>query len=223
MFLANHPATNHTPTVVNNTMTKIAKILLLGILLLFNSCENKNTSPELKKYFSLNQISDFRVITEFFAEQICQNSEKMDFKSCFKKMLPELVDRGWNPILENIDFEKQKEMYKSISTTTFNEIWSYGKMRKYADKTEYKSIGINTRGKYLNYLKNVGIKNKYVAKYTEEIYSRGDIEGMGLLQRYILKNPNDLDLNDFNIQILISIHYLTQNDHEKRVETWIEK
>ena len=40
------------------------------------------------------------------------------------------------------------------------------------------------------------------------------------LQTHIYQNPNDLDLNDLNIQIIISIHYLTQNDNEKRVEKW---
>ena len=204
-------------------MTKIARIVLSGILLIFISCKPEFTTPELNKNFTSNQISDFKKITEFFTEQICQNNEISDFKSCFEKMLPDLVERGWNPILENVDFEKQKEMYKSISILTFNEIWGYGKMWKYKDKTEYKSIGIITTGKYLKYLKNVGIKNKYVAEYVDGIYSTGDVESMGLLQNHIFKNPNDLDLTDFNIQVLISIHYLTQNDHEKRVEKWNEK
>ena len=204
-------------------MKKITRIILSGILLICISCKSEFTSPELEKNFTSSQISDFKTITEFFTEQICQNNEESDFKNCFENILPELVEHGWNPILENVAFEKQKEMYQSITKSTFNEIWGYSKMWKYQDKTEFKSIGININGKYLAYLQNVGDKSKYIADYTEGIYTAGDVESMGLLQNHIFKNPNDLDLNDVNIQILIAVHYLTQNDHEKRVENWNDK
>ena len=201
-------------------MTKIAKILIIGILIVNISCSNEYSSPELRKNFTKEQISDFKKITEFFTQQICNNNQNLNFKSCFEKMLPELVESGFIPILENIDFEKQKEMYNSISKTTFNEIWGFGKTIRYKDKKEYKSIGANMNGKYLIFLRDVGINNKYISEYAEMTYSIGDFESLSLLQNHIYNNPKDLDLNDINVQILISIHYLTQNDNEKRNEKW---
>lgn len=201
-------------------MTKIAKILSIGILIISISCSKEYSSPELRKNFTKEQISDFKKITEFFTQQICNNNQNLNFKSCFEKMLPELVEKGFIPILENIDFEKQKEMYNSISKSTFNEIWGFGKTIRYKDKKEYKSIGANMNGKYLTFLSDVGINNKYISEYAEMTYSIGDFESMSLLQNHIYNYPKDLDLNDINIQILISIHYLTQNDNEKRNEKW---
>jgi hypothetical protein len=125
--------------------------------------------------------------------------------------------------LEKVDFQKQKEMYNLISKTTFNEIWNITLMKKFKDSTEYKSLTPNLEGKYLTYLKDVGIKNKYISKYAKMTYSIGDFESMSLLQNHIYNNPKDLDLNDINVQILISIHYLTQNDNEKRNEKWSYK
>ncbi|WP_378172105.1 hypothetical protein [Aquimarina sp. SS2-1] len=193
-------------------MKKNITILVCGILLALISCKSEIRTPELEKHFSSNQISDVNKITEFFTEQICKNNKKSDFKSCFEKMLPELVQNGWKPIREIVDFEKQKEMYNSISNETFNEIWNYHKRQNLTKEVEYNSIGINTSGKYINYLKEIGSKNNYVAKYVEEISASGDVPSRASVQNHIFENPNDLNLMDPNIQVLIAINYLTQNN-----------
>ena len=177
--------------------------------MIFISCEEKFTSPELEKSFSSSQISDFKTIVKFFTQQICQNNEKLEFKNCYEKILPELVEYGWNPILENVDFEKQKEMYKSISKSTFDEIWRYSKTYGAANSiSAHKYIGITMRGEYIKYLKEIGLKNKFLSEYTQGIRESGGIESYGHLEAHIFNNPQDLDLNDPNVQILISIHYL---------------
>ncbi len=201
-------------------MTKIAKILLIGFLILNYSCKSKDSNVELKNHFTENEIEDLILITDFFKEQICQNNTKSDFKECFEKILPELVDNGWQPILERVDFDLQKKLYDKISKSTFDKIWGFSKSWKYSDKTEYKSIEVGTSGEYIDYLKEFGIKNEFIKEYTNGILSRGGIDGMGSLQNHIYQNPDDLDLNDLNNQIIISIHYLTQNDNEKRDEKW---
>ena len=201
-------------------MTNITKIILFGLLLICISCTKEFTSPELQKSFSPTEISDFKTITEFFTQQICRNNEKSEFKSCFEKILPELIERDWNPILEKIDFEKQKELYQSISKSTFDKIWGYRKIWTATNRVYYKTIEITRNGEYLNYLKNVEDKYKYISKYTDRIHESGGIEAMGLLQNHIYLNPEDLDLNDINIQILISIHYLTLNGEENMEEIW---
>lgn len=201
-------------------MTKIAKILLIGFLILNYSCKSKDSNVELKNHFTENEIEDLILITDFFKEQICQNNTKSDFKECFEKILPELVDNGWQPILERVDFDLQKKLYDKISKSTFDKIWGFSKSWKYSDKTEYKSIEVGTSGEYIDYLKEFGIKNEFIKEYTNGILSRGGIDGMGSLQNHIYQNPDDLDLNDLNNQIIISIHYLTQNDNEKRDERW---
>jgi hypothetical protein len=133
-------------------------------------------------------------------------------------MLPELIEFGWQPILEKVDYKRQKELYESISQSTFNEIWDFQKITYPESEKELKSIASKYNGGYQKYLSELGEKNNEIKKYVEQLISAGDFESMGLLQQNIFKNPNKFDLNDSNIQLLISIHYLTQNDQQKRDE-----
>jgi len=193
-------------------MKKYTRRLLVVISLIVISCKSEKSTPELEKYFTEDQISDLNQITGFFVEQICDTNEDFNFKSCFEIMLPKLVKNGWNPIRKTIDLEQQKEMYNSLSKETFGEIWGYHKVQHNSKEIKFKPDGINTSGKYLKFIEEIGYKNDYVAKYTKEIYSSGDVPSRASLQNYIYINPNDLNLDDYNIQVLIAIHYLTQND-----------
>ncbi len=49
----------------------------------------------------------------------------------------------------------------------------------------------------------------------------GDVELSPYLQYNIKQLPDQFDLNSFNIQLLISINYLTINDRQKIDEIWI--
>jgi hypothetical protein len=204
-------------------MKKNAKILLIGFLVLQFSCKTDNSMNELKNNFTKNEIEDLKIITKFFKGQICQNQTNSDFKNCFEQILPELLDNGYQLIINKADFNKQKELYESISKTTFDKLWGFTKLRKgYREnnKQVYKSISISTVGVYMEYLKEFGKRNEYISEYTDGIYTRGAIGGYPTLESDLYLNPNSLDLNDFNIQLIISIHYLTLNDNAQRDEKW---
>ncbi|WP_241652601.1 hypothetical protein [Leeuwenhoekiella marinoflava] len=200
---------------------KKAIILIIGVAILqvSFSCKAQYSATELKDNFSTEQIFDLNRITDFFKNQICDNKNS-DFKSCFSKILPELLENGWQTILEKVDFEKQKELYNSISKSTFNEIWEFGKATHPKTGLELKSIGLKYNGKYQKYLTELGKDNAEIKEYVENLIAAGDFESMGLLQQRIYKNPNDFNLNNPNIQLLIAIHYLSQNDQEKRRDKW---
>lgn len=179
------------------------------------SCKSTYSTTELNNNFTAEQISDLNKITEFFKSQICKN-ENSDFKTCFSKILPELLEFGWKPILENVDFEKQKELYNSISTSTFNQIWHFCNSKDYKSGEEFKRICSKYNGNYQKFLIEFGNNNKEIKEYADRLIGAGDFESMGLLQQRIYTNQTDLDLDNPNIQIIISIHYLSQNDHQKR-------
>jgi hypothetical protein len=42
----------------------------------------------------------------------------------------------------------------------------------------------------------------------------------GNIHYQVLTDEKNFDLNDSNIQLVLSIHYLTLNDQEKRNEKW---
>jgi hypothetical protein len=195
-------------------------LIIICVLILNYSCSTNFSTPELRNNFSKEQIADLNKITEFFKNQICEN-RKADFKTCFSKILPELMEYGWQPILDNVDFEKQRELYNSISQSTFDEIWEFGKATNLETGWEFKSIGSKYNGNYQNFLAELGKNNSEIKDYADRVIGMGDFESMGLLQRRIYRNPMDYDLDNPNIQLLIAIHYLSQNDQQKRTDKWV--
>ncbi|WP_373397892.1 hypothetical protein V8V91_25860 [Algoriphagus halophilus] len=119
------------------------------------------------------------------------------------------------PILENVEFEEQKELYSNFESDLFSEIWKFGKARNFRENKTYKYIGLNIEGKYALFLKDLSKRNPDLKQYYESIMGAGDWESMGLLQQRIYTNPEYYDLKDPSIQVLISVHYLSQNDQQK--------
>lgn len=196
-------------------------ILIFGIIILqlSFSCKSQYSTVELENNFSTDQISDLNKIRDFFKNQISEN-KKSDFKVCFSKILPGLLENGWHPILEKVDFEKQKELYNSISKSTFDEIWEFGKATYPDTGLELKNLGSKYNGKYQKFLTEFGKNNSEVKNYADRLIEAGDFESVGWLQQSIYKNPEEFDLDDPNIQLLIAIHYLTLNDQQKRTDKW---
>jgi hypothetical protein len=182
------------------------------------SCKSQSSTPELKASFSADQIADLNKITEFFESQICE-SDKTNFKDCFEPILPDLIDLGYEPIFERVNFQMQKELYQSIGKDTFNEIWNYCLSTNLKTNEKYQSLcakGID--GKYADFLLEIGKKNKFVNEYAERLIASGDFESSTLLQQLIYTNKDSFDLENPNIKILIAIHFLSINDQEKRNE-----
>ena len=201
-----------------------AIIVIIGVTILqVNlSCKAQYSTTELKNNFSTEQISDLNKITDFFKNQICDNKNSV-FKTCFSKILPELLENGWQPILEEVDFEQQKELYNSISKSIFNEIWEFGKATYPDTGLELKSLGSKYNGKYQKYLTELRKNNTEIKKYADRLIAAGDFESISLLQQRIYKNPKEFDLDNPNVQLLIAVHYLSQNDQQKRTGKWESK
>ena len=183
------------------------------------SCKSEHSSTELKNNFTTEQISDLYKIIDFFKSQICENSNS-DFKTCFSEILPDLLEYGWQPILDNVDFEKQKALYSSISQSTFDEIWEFGKATYPETGLELKSVGSKYNGEYQKFLTELGKNNNEIKNYADRLIGAGNFESMGLLQQRIFKNPTEFDLDNPNVQLLIAVHYLSQNDQQKRTDKW---
>jgi len=76
-------------------------------------------------------------------------------------------------------------------------------------------------GKYQKYLSDIGNTNPRIAKYVEKINMSGDFYPMGIKSWYVLNDKKNFDLEDPNIQLILTIHYLSLNDQEKRNEKWM--
>jgi hypothetical protein len=119
-------------------------------------------------------------------------------------------------IWAKIDFEEQKKLYDKISKKTFDEIWMYCESTYYPSNTKSQDICAVTDGKYQSYLSDLGKVNKRIGKYADRIEASGTFSGLDIPYQEILKMNSDFDLNDPNIQLILSIHYLSINDNAKR-------
>jgi len=175
----------------------------------------------LKNNFSEAEIKDLYKLTDFFKVQMCNETD--DFKSCIDSIIPYLAEYGWEPILNNVDFGAQKELYSEFQSDLFLQIWNFCKARNPREDKTYRLLCINPDGKYINFLKDLSDRNSDLKEYYEMIIGSGDWESMGLLQGRIYTNPEYYNLKDPSIQVLIAVQYLTQNDQQKRKEIWNEK
>ncbi|PIE46446.1 MAG: hypothetical protein CSA42_08535, partial [Gammaproteobacteria bacterium] len=91
-----------------------------------------DTDPIVMQIFEDAEIRDLSKILQFFEEQICVNQQidNKNISDCYKaylKQLSKAVETGCIEI--NIPFAEQKKMYKTIDTSTFNQIWYVGQQR----------------------------------------------------------------------------------------------
>lgn len=194
-------------------------ILIFGVIILqLNfSCKTQYSATELKSNFSTEQISDLNKISAFFKNQMCLNMDS-DLGTCYKRIPHEYLEATGNGFWTNIDFEKQKELYKEISKSTFDEIWMFCNSTEYPSGKESKSLCAVSNGKYYKYLQSLGNKNPRIAKYAERINASGDFNGLDIQYWEVLKNKKYFNLKDPNIQLILAIHYLSINDQQMRNE-----
>lgn len=192
----------------------LISFILFIFLLCLSSCKTRQSSIELQKFFAPKEINDLNVVRTFFIKELC--GEDVNFKKCFNKIDPEYLLANGIPLSKNIDFEKQKEMYDSISSGTFNKIWTFCKTKYILINEEADNLCINNKdGNYVSYLKELGKTRPGIEKYANQIEASGDVPQF--ISQYDMKKfKKSFNLSDHNVQLLLAIQYLTTNDQHKR-------
>ncbi len=198
-------------------------IKLFLIIFLVNICSFK-TSGQLSltdPIFSTKQLEDLQKMSVFFSSQLCGSD--FDALTCLENSSKELAEYGLQPILEKISFEKQLELYESFESNIFSEIWTFCKSANPNEDWERKSICYQPRGKYNAFLLKLVDENPIITGYHKDLLNSGDFTGITRLENEIFRKSGRVDLNKSSIQIILIIHYLSQNDQQKRKEAWEEK
>ena len=177
------------------------------------SCYDDFSSKELRANFTKTQIKDLESSTNFFKSQICKN-DSLNFKDCYNAFLPQLFDTGIQSIIQNINFNDQIKIYNDFESDVFDEIWEFCKTRE--DEKTYLSVCSKFDGKYQSFIRDLSLKHPFLKRYHNDLIQSGDFDYSFYFEETLYKNRNKIDLNDPNIMVLISIHFLTQNDGENR-------
>jgi len=190
-------------------MKKQICILLLAFSFFLNNC-NKTKYVHLendslvKKHFNKNEIKDLRNILFFFENEINKNCDKTN-KECFRQYLKNGGENYKNKKL-GINKEKQANILKNISNSTFNKIWRYG----YRTKDSIDIIMINPGSKYMDFLEDLGSVKPNIKKYYNAATSIPVVLNAGSIN-YVFFHYNDFDLKDEKERLVLAIHFLTLN------------
>ena len=166
--------------------------LFLIILFTLISCKSSFTSPELKKHFSEKEIEDLEKIVSFYKNQLSKNGSE-NFEETFNFTLNDFMYSTYRDNFYNLDFNKQKELYSSISDDTFNEIWVYNRRFYYNDKSKvFRSVGFKYDSKYNKFLREVALRNEFIKEYTNLLEGAGAFDEVNFLTYTILNTKINL-------------------------------
>ncbi len=200
-------------------MESIKLILIISLLSLCSFKTSGQTSLT-DSIFNADQLKDLQKMTTFFSSQLC--GPGFSAQTCLENSSRELAEYGWQPILENIDFDEQLELYNNFESDIFSEIWAFCKSVNPNEGWERKSVCYQPNGKYNAFLLKAGQMNPIIKAYHQDLLSSGDFTGITRLENEIFHKSGKIDLNKSSIQLILVIHYLSQNDQQKRIETWQE-
>ncbi len=180
---------------------------------MLTACKANYHKANLYGDFTPSELKDLNKIVKFFKDETCGTA---DFEKCFRQInYDSLISKGMT-LSSKIDFEKQKKLYRDISSSTFDAIWMFCESFYHPTQTKAEDLCLSTNRKYLNYLKAYGRDNPKIADYSKRLEGSGDFNHFDFDYREILAEKEYFDLADFNMQLVLAIHYLSLNDQSKR-------
>jgi len=193
----------------------IRNTTIIVLALIISSCKSVQSTAELKQHFTKSQVRDLNKINNFFISEYL-NSTKENYEESFKKMFEFTYNHGIDTLINEVDFRKQLKLYKSISKSTFVEIWEI-KQNTDVEFSANEYILPRHKGKFQTYLKHLSKVNSLAKDCWKHMEMSGDFYHL-MLSYYIVNNFDKIDFDDFNNQIIISIYYLSMFDNNERDE-----
>ncbi|MEH1007006.1 MULTISPECIES: hypothetical protein [unclassified Winogradskyella] len=181
---------------------KISFIALSFSVLL--GCKTYQPTKELQAVFNLQELKDLETIRTFFIKDIMDLKEE-DFHLTFRSKIERLEASGF----ATISPKKIKQLFNSISKSTFDEIWEIKKQKRSRNNEgSYEYFVPKRNSKYYDFLNRVTEHNSMVKQYYDTTIKAGDFNHSSML-KYTSDNTLDFDLKNTNVQIVMAIHYIS--------------
>lgn len=193
---------------------EIRCLFFVAVFLLLSGCSNSEfSSPELERHFTDSQIEDLNKVNDFFISEFLKSNSN-NFKEAFLSFKHDLIFKGKFSENDELLYQKQRELYNSISKSTFEEIWTVSVTEglPYPDE-EYMDGSVN--GKYFLFLQDLSKTNNFAKACYVRIERTGDFNGL-FLDSYFHTNRDTFDYDDFHNQLILAIYYLTAIDEFER-------
>ncbi|MGB1248147.1 MAG: hypothetical protein ACPG4Z_04625 [Chitinophagales bacterium] len=187
-------------------------LAIFSLFLLIN-CTNSVLEEDktIQNIFTQDEIKDLAILMVFFENKICEfkqtsSEEVSDCYSNYGLYWKEVIESETTLVTPNISYKEQLLLYKTISSSTFDEVWEIGE----GENAEIRY----TNGKYLTFLEELSNDNEVVANYYES-YLFMETMNPGMYGSLFI-NHEYFDFGDVRIRLFYAIHFLTLNDYLKR-------
>lgn len=172
---------------------------------------------DLINFFTKSEIEDLNLIADFFQTELCGNADRTKFGSCIAESKEDLADWKQNYLEKKISWRKHKKLYSKISASTFNKIWTLCKTwRTIEPKYEYKSLCFGQNKNFIGFVNFLAESNPSLKGYGDKLETVGRFTRTDEILYNLHNFPDETDLDDRGVQILLAIHFLTENDQAKR-------
>jgi len=201
--------------------------LISTILISCSTLESKELklNNTIAETFNESEIKDLQILFDFFNEQICGSKDMNNdsLTECYENYCSQIKKEFKSKYTfdTKIDFNQQLEIYEQLDTSTFKQIWYFGRhriIRKQKDTLDFKEISLASNKKYSKFLEKYGEENNTIKNYIKRLKAAGDITptmNSSLIMAYERYN-----LSDIRTKLMIAIHYLTINDQFFRQEKY---
>lgn len=185
-------------------LIKIASIVFFIYTMLgCNSSTNVKDDSLILNVFSPEESKDLQTIHDFFTDEIKKKENCQSDSECYENYMQNLKKTSetgsWHSPIDRIQIDS---LFDSFESQVFNEIWEWNE--EYAG---IKYLRINNFGKYGAFLDALGKQDESVKEYRDDLKRAGFISAT--VQASVLLLPEQYDMNDIRVQLVIAIHYIT--------------
>ncbi|WP_396601509.1 hypothetical protein [Algibacter sp. R77976] len=175
------------------------KRLTLIIFITFLSCSKEQKLENLNGIFSEIEFQELTFLLRGFDDVLLEESQTYSTKIAYWEFSQRVFENSSVPIIKGIDSLSNLVLQYKV----FDKIWWKYQVSK-SNKYKY---NFSKESRYLEYLRLVGKKKKFIKSYAESLELTSDL--LPSVVAGFAKNIKKTDLDDENIRLIFAIHYLT--------------
>jgi hypothetical protein len=177
---------------------------------------NEMKSDEiLSESFTNKELKELAKVVDFFESQICNYIQSETQTNCYVSFLKQDSIAHVNEnIVQVLDYERQKELYRSIDSLVFKELWEEGESTLYRGDKEFKVKHYYLRffhSKYLGFVEKFAKENKYIKEYIESASIQIDFASI-MAPFQLIISYNNFNFNDIKTRLVYAMYYVEFNE-----------
>ena len=212
---------------------KLALVFIIGFILI--SCQTKfdlKTDKHLTQVFTGNELQEIQKMISYVDDRVVKLTNNRNINDAYHQLLDN-IDKNMqdgSKFLVPFDEEEKYEFLQSLDTTVFNEFWYMGNhMRSaiykdsiYENLDNYKHLELRHRGRYSDYLEEIGENDAYYRSVKETLDFAAGLTPS--LVAPFLKIHSEFDFTIPKNRLWAAVFILSiEEPHDKKMERYLNQ